>query len=220
MELKNFISTDKKVEELNPYLQCFIIQTKVPDFLQEHFFLSQEESNRASRYANAQHKNSFVYQHHLLRKYLSHWLHLSPLDVNLGVNPFGKPESAFPFYFNMSRSGNQLAFYFGPAEGGVDIETIRRSAPFQEIAKQHFHPNEQNFISSDVDFFTLWTRKEAVLKAMGTGLQSKIADMDTTQNCILKNGHFYDVTSLQTEAQVISFSMNHDHFEMPICLSI
>ncbi|MBK7965570.1 MAG: 4'-phosphopantetheinyl transferase superfamily protein [Bacteroidetes bacterium] len=88
----------------------------------------------------------------------------------------------------MSRSGKHLVFYFGPAEGGIDIETIRPSAPFLEIAKLHFHSNEQQFISSDLDFFTLWTRKEAILKAMGTGLQSRIDDIDTTQNCILKMG--------------------------------
>lgn len=221
LELKNFVSTDAKVETLNPFLQCFILQTKVPELLPENLFLSQDESLRASRYNSELHKNSFVYQHHLLRKYVAYWLRISPLEVTLSTNPFGKPELRnTPFYFNMSRSGNELAFFFGPVEGGIDIETIRPSAPFREIAKLHFHSNEQQFILSDVDFFTLWTRKEAVLKAIGTGLQSRIDDIDTTQNSILKNGHLYDVGSFQTDGQVISYSMVHDHFVIPICLSV
>lgn len=221
MELKNFVSADVKVEALNPYLQCLLLLTTVPETLPENLFLSKEENIRASHYISKQHKNAFAYQHHLLRKLLSHWLNISHHDVHLTVNPFGKPELQHtPFYFNMSRSGNQLAFYFGHAEGGIDIETIRPSAPFREIAKQHFHSNEQQFISSDLDFFTLWTRKEAVLKAMGTGLQSRIEDLDTTQNCILKNGHLYEIQTLQTEGQVISYSMDQEHFEIPICLSI
>ncbi|MBK7965157.1 MAG: 4'-phosphopantetheinyl transferase superfamily protein [Bacteroidetes bacterium] len=69
-------------------------------------------------------------------------------------------------------------------------------------------------------FFTLWTRKEAILKAMGTGLQSRIDDIDTTQNCILKNGCLYEVKSLQVDGQVISYSMDQEHFEIPICISI
>lgn len=221
IELENFISADLKAESLNPFLQSFILYTKVPEFHVEDLLLSEEEFIRASRYTSEPHKNSFVYQHHVLRKYLSGWLSISPLDVNLTENPFGKPEiQNTPFYFNMSRSGNHLAFYFGPIEGGIDIETIRTSEPFQEIAKLHFHINEQQFISSDVDFFTIWTRKEAVLKAIGTGLQSQIDDLDVTQNCILKNEHLYEISSFQIDGQVISFSANHKDFQLPICLSV
>jgi phosphopantetheinyl transferase len=221
MELKNFVSADVKVETLNPFLQGIILHTEVSDSLPSAIFLSDEERIRASGYISEPHKIAFIQQHHLLRKYLSHWLNTTPEEVTLTMNPFGKPEiQNSPFYFNMSRSGNQIAFYFGPTDGGIDIETIRPSAPFQEIAKLHFHPNEQKFISSDTDFFTLWTRKEAVLKAMGTGLQSRIDNFDTTQNCVLKNGHLYEVRSLQFGGQVISYSMNHEHFETPVCLSI
>lgn len=221
VELENFIAADLKAESLNPYLQSFILYTKVPEFLQEDLFLSEEECLRASRYTSELHKNSFVYQHHVLRKYLSGWLSKPPHDVNLAVNPFGKPEiQNTPFYFNMSRSGNHLAFYFGPTEGGIDIESIRPMAPFREIAKLHFHSNEQQFISSDVDFFTIWTRKEAILKAIGTGLQTRIDDIDTTQNCILKNKHLYEVSSFQIDRHVISFSTNHEDFVIPLCLSI
>jgi 4'-phosphopantetheinyl transferase len=221
MELKTFVSADVKIETLNPFSQCLIFLTIVPETLPEILFISKEENARASRYISEQHKKAFTYQHHLLRKHLSHWLNISHHDVNLSINPFGKPElQNTPFHFNMSRSGNHLAFYFGPTDGGIDIETIRPSAPFQEIAKLHFHSNEQQFISSDLDFFTLWTRKEAVLKAMGTGLLSRIDDIDTTQNCILKNGYLYEVQSLRTDGQVISYSIDHEHFSIPLCLSI
>lgn len=221
LELENYVAADLKVETLNPYLQSFILCTKVPEFLQENLFLTVEENNRASRYISLTHKKAFIYQHHLLRKYISGWLSISPLDVNLTINPFGKPEILnTPFHFNMSRSGNHLAFYFGPKEVGIDIESIRTASPFIEVAKLHFHFNEQQFISSDIDFFTIWTRKEAVLKAMGTGLQSQIDDIDTTQNCVAKNGILYEIHSLQNEEQVISYSREHEHFEIPICVSI
>lgn len=221
MELQEFISTDKKVKEINPRNQVLLVIASVPEQMPSSLFLSEEEKLRASRFAKKEVMHSYQYQHHLLRVLLSKWLDTSPEKIKFTLNPFGKPELPnAEFYFNFSRSGNQLAFYFGPAEGGVDLETIRPSAPFIEIAKQHFHGNEQNFIASDEDFFTIWTRKESVLKAMGTGLQSTISDLDTTESTIKKDGHTYQIASYQSDEKLISFAMSQSDFQTPICLSL
>ncbi len=221
MELQEFISTDKKVKEINPRNQVLLVIASVPEQMPSSLFLSEEEKLRASRFAKKEAMHSYQYQHHLLRVLLSKWLDTSPEKIKFTLNPFGKPELPnAEFYFNLSRSGNQLAFYFGPAEGGVDLETIRPSAPFIEIAKQHFHGNEQNFIASDEDFFTIWTRKESVLKAMGTGLQSTISDLDTTESTIKKDGHTYQIASYQSDEKLISFAMSQSDFQTPICLSL
>ncbi len=221
MESLVFISTDKKVEEINPRTQVLLVIASVPEIMPSSLYLSEEEKIRASRFVKKEVMHSYQYQHHLLRVLLSKWLDTSPEKINFTFNPFGKPELPnAPFYFNCSRSGNQLALYFGPSEGGVDLETIRPSAPFNEIAKKHFHSNEQDFISTDKDFFTIWTRKESVLKAMGTGLQSTINDLDTTENIIKKNGHTYEIASYHSDEKIISFAMSHANFQSPICLSL
>ena len=219
--LHDFISTDKKAEEINPRTQVLLVIASVPVQMPSSLSLSEEEKIRASRFVKKEVMYSYQYQRHLLRSLLSNWLDTSPEKINITCNPFGKPELRnADFYFNYSRSGNQLAFYFGPTEGGIDIETIRPSAPFKEIAKQHFHSNEQNFMSTDEDFFTIWTRKEAVLKALGTGLQSRINDLDTTENSIQKNGHLFEIASYQSDEKVISFAMSHSNFQTPICISL
>lgn len=221
MELQEFISTDKKAEEINPRTQVLLILASVPEKMPASLYLSEEEIIRGSRFVKKEVMHCFQFQHHLLRLLLSKWLDTSPEKINFTFNPFGKPELLkAPFYFNCSRSGNQLAFYFGPSEGGVDLEIIRPSAPFNELAKQHYHSNEQKFITSDVDFFTIWTRKESVLKAMGTGLQSTINDLDTTENIIKKNGHTYEIASYQSNEKIISFAMSYADFQSPICLSL
>lgn len=221
MELQEFISTDKKAEEINPRTQVLLILASVPEKMPASLYLSEEEIIRGSRFVKKEVMHCFQFQHHLLRLLLSKWLDTSPEKINFTFNPFGKPELLnAPFYFNCSRSGNQLAFYFGPSEGGVDLETIRPSAPFNEIAKQHFHSNEQGLISTDEDFFSIWTRKESVLKAMGTGLQSTINDLDTTENIIKKNGHTYEIASYQSNEKIISFAMSHADFQSPTCLSL
>ena len=221
MELPEFISTDKKVEEINPRTQVLLVLASVPEKMPSLLYLSEEEKIRSSRFVKKEVMHSYQYQHHLLRILLSKWMSTSPEKINFTFNPFGKPELPnAPFYFNCSRSGNQFAFYFGPSEGGVDLEIIRPSTPFNEIADQHFHSNEQIFITNDEDFFTIWTRKESVLKAMGTGLQSTINDLDTTENIIQKNGHTYEIVSYHSDEKVISFAMSHADFQSPICLSL
>lgn len=221
MVLQEFISRNKKVEEINPCSQVLLVLASVPIEIPSSLCLSKEEKIRASRFVKKEVMHSYQYQHHLLRVLLSKWLDASPEKIKFTLNPFGKPELMdAEFYFNLSRSGNQLAFYFGPAEGGVDLETIRPSAPFNEIAKQHFHANEQNFITNDEDFFTIWTRKESVLKAMGTGLQSTINDLDTTESIIKKDGHTYEIASYQSDEKLVSFAMSQSDFQTPICLSL
>lgn len=221
MESLVFISSDKKVDEINPRTQVLLVLASVPEKIPASLYLSEEENLRASRFVIKEVMHSYQFQHRLLRILLSKWLDTSPEKIKFTLNPFGKPElSNADFYFNLSRSGNQLAFYFGPTEGGVDLESIRPSAPFSEIAKQHFHVNEQNFITSDEDFFTIWTRKESVLKAMGTGLQSIISDLDTTESIIQKDGHTYEIASYQSDEKVISFATSSADFQSPICLSL
>ncbi len=221
MVLQEFISDNKKIEEINLRTQVLLVLASVPEQMPSSLFLSEEEKTRASRFVKKEVMHSFQYQHHLLRILLSKWMDTSPEKIKFTFNPFGKPELPnAPFYFNCSRSGNQLAFYVGPQEGGVDIEIIRPSAPFNELAKQHFHSNEQDFISTDKDFFTIWTRKESVLKSMGTGLQSKINDIDTTVNTIHKDGHTYEIASYQSNEKIISFAMSQIDFQTPVCLSL
>ncbi|MGA2499467.1 MAG: 4'-phosphopantetheinyl transferase superfamily protein [Tepidisphaeraceae bacterium] len=59
---------------------------------------------------------------------------------------------------------------------GVDVETLDPTIEAMETAHHHFHPNElahlQSLAPADrpLAFYRLWTAKEAVLKALGTGL--------------------------------------------------
>jgi len=59
---------------------------------------------------------------------------------------------------------------------GVDVEWIREISDIEEIAKQFFSPLENtDLLRAPVSqrreaFFNCWTRKEAYLKAVGTGL--------------------------------------------------
>ena len=60
---------------------------------------------------------------------------------------------------------------------GVDVERVRPRPRALDLARSRLHPREAEALSAvpagpdrDVAFARLWTAKEAVLKARGTGL--------------------------------------------------
>ena len=105
-------------------------------------------------------------------------------------NKFGKPSLAEKYKrlnFNLSHSSECSVLAFSPnSEIGIDIEKIDPEFEFDLIAKAHFSEAENRFIDagqheSSKRFYTLWTRKEALLKAIGTGIGENL-DVEVFRN--------------------------------------
>lgn len=72
----------------------------------------------------------------------------------------------------------------GDVKIGVDAERIDRPLVRRDdIAKRFFSPSERTAWEGNggqmIDFLRIWTRKEALGKALGTGLQADAAQLDT-----------------------------------------
>jgi hypothetical protein len=68
---------------------------------------------------------------------------------------------------------------------GVDVEPLdRRIARAEDIAARYFSKGEQALLAKAPDrnlvFLRIWTRKEALGKALGTGLNADAEQLDTT----------------------------------------
>lgn len=77
--------------------------------------------------------------------------------------------------FNVSHSGDWVVLAIGRNRNiGVDVEKIRREMDVMSIASRYFTPEETALIEQAEDphavFFNLWSRKEAYVKAIGSGL--------------------------------------------------
>lgn len=83
-----------------------------------------------------------------------------------------KPFISGWLHFNISHSAELAVFVCGEDPMGIDIEK-NTAQDYTEMAAW-FHPEEQAFIWEAPDtgsaFYTIWTRKEALLKAVGTGI--------------------------------------------------
>lgn len=121
----------------------------------------------------------FILARGILRVLLGRYLDLPPQQLQFQYNPTGKPllNSQTQLCFNLSHS-HQLALYAVAwnRDVGIDVEQISLERDYESIAARFFAPQEQatlNQLSPDLKlqgFFNGWTRKEALLKAIGKGL--------------------------------------------------
>jgi 4'-phosphopantetheinyl transferase len=142
--------------------------------------LSPGEIARAERFASPRVRRRFVVARGTLRALLGFLLEERPRSVPIAEGSSGKPRLAEPeprLHFNVSHSGDlALVCVADGLEVGVDLESVRPVPSAVAIARRCFTPAEASFVEDgaqeDVDrrFLRCWTRKEALVKALGTGL--------------------------------------------------
>lgn len=149
--------------------------------------LSESERLRANRFRFPVHQRQFVAARAILRDILSRYLEIPPRDVPLGYRNSGKPfvdlgDRDGSIRFNLAHSGD-LAIYAIARDRsvGVDVERMRRDVAFEDLADRFFAPVEAAALHEipksvrAAAFFSVWTRKEAYLKAGGDRLTEGIA---------------------------------------------
>jgi 4'-phosphopantetheinyl transferase len=145
--------------------------------------LSREEILRAGRFVGALDRERYIAAHGALRMVLGVYLRADPASLEFRTGPTGKPSLVQTFTdlrFNLSHSGDlALIAVTRGREVGVDVERVQRDIEFDPIIEHYFEPAEAWDLRTAPPhervprFFDLWTRKEACVKAEGTGLGSK-----------------------------------------------
>ena len=93
---------------------------------------------------------------------------------NYHLNEFGKPLSETKS-FNVSHSKGVVALAIDSSPIGIDIEKIREVN--ESLISHISNEEEKKYIHDEKSFFEIWTNKEAVVKAQGKGLSSKVKDL-------------------------------------------
>jgi 4'-phosphopantetheinyl transferase len=104
-------------------------------------------------------------------------------------NKFGKPFIEGDIKFNISHSANIAAAAFSEHEIGLDVECVTLEKNYADIAERFFTIEEYNYINNNTDpediFFYIWTRKEALFKARGTGIDGALSKYNCINDIIL-----------------------------------
>ena len=100
--------------------------------------------------------------------------------------------------FNLSHSGEYIVLAVGSAEVGVDVQQI--GAVHEGVAKRCFTAEELSWYRGDRErFFTVWTLKESVSKAVGLGLglpfdSFSVLPLLTGQSILINDRQIYGLT--------------------------
>lgn len=136
-------------------------------------WLSPEAMGRVERFADAEARARAGASEWLKTRWLPRELGLADVEWKTGAN--GKPllsGAAADWGFNLSHAGSHaVAALARSASIGVDLESTARKADIERLGRRVFSESEQKRVREGGRdaFFTLWSQKEALLKALGCG---------------------------------------------------
>lgn len=143
--------------------------------------LSPDERARASRLRQAHHRDHFTASRGAQRDILARYTGRAAAELGFAYGSKGKPslvsDGGPDLRFNISNSGAlALCAVALGRDVGVDVECLRPVPRAFRLAEGYFSEREVRSLRSlpeelvERAFLTCWTRKEAFVKAAGTGL--------------------------------------------------
>ena len=154
--------------------------------------LNQKERARAARFLLAEPAARFCVARGYLRLLLGQCLAMAPKDVPLAATTGGKPyllprSGQLDLRFNLSHSGDLCAIAIAlGCDIGIDIESTQRAIDLAAIEPMLLMPSEIRSLPADLDrrrirVLSLWTRKEALIKARGQGAGSGARELEVLE---------------------------------------
>lgn len=161
--------------------------------------LNDEEKLKALRYKFDKDRNCYVIARSILKKLLSIYLNIRARHIEIKLGDYGKPyiHHSSKINFNISHSNKAILIGFVLNDNfGIDVEYTQRKLNVKRLAKQFFSEEELNaLLALDITdrlqgFYNCWTRKEAFIKALGSGLSFPlhqfVVSLNSTDNAMLE----------------------------------
>jgi 4'-phosphopantetheinyl transferase len=151
-------------------------------------WLSDDEQARAARFRRPTTRHQFVVGRGMCRCVLGQQLACPPEQLQFDWLPHGKPQLAPPhtaLQFNVAHTEGMVlcgVIDRGAIDRGaigVDVERIERQ-PDLALAERYFAASEASWVRRQPEpaqvaaFLKVWTLKEALIKALGTGLATPL----------------------------------------------
>lgn len=188
--------------------------------------LDDAETKSASAFRFEYLREQYTFAHVFKRWILSHYFPFKTapewhFDRSVSGKPFIKEGVAF----NLSHSVNSVAVALIESADknvvGVDVECFREIADLESMIEMVCHPDEIEQLDMCDDrskgFFTLWTAKEALLKACGSGLIDDLNHINCRQSLLSDQsyslhwqGKHYCLKSFSFEWGVITSAWSAD----------
>jgi len=155
-------------------------------------YITPEDIASAARYVQASDRALHLVSAYLKRKYVGRWT----------VDERGKPQSE-RVYFNVSHTDGLVCLALADQAVGVDAEVVR---PVEDdLARYALSEPEYATWLAGTPFATLWTAKESLVKAHGTGLCCHPGKIDAlpVEGAKIYLGEVYYSRSVQLNGYVL-----------------
>lgn len=167
-----------------------VYYANISDLNAEEFIdkLPLEEQIKSTQFLHQADRDLYIFSRYFLRSLMGTVLAENSLDLVFEYAPNGKPYLKYDrtLYFNISHVESTIAIAIGREELGIDIESLNRAGDLTKLESFLFSPEELSLYQTLPPaekrscFMNCWTRKEAVLKALGGGLTLPIHELEVT----------------------------------------
>lgn len=183
--------------------------------------LSADEVQRLRRFRFPIDRDRFAAARGALRSILACYVKQCPGEIRFSYGKWGRPSL-------QANDGDALEFNLAHAEEialcavsrmpvGVDVERVRPDFPVERTVARFFAPREREYVLSvpsterALHFFTFWTRKEALLKAIGVGLSANLESIDISEPTVCFDAARDGPRASNTTWNVLSFIPKAGH---------
>ncbi len=179
--MENIENLDAHIHSTNKVARIWVVDLIAKESNIESYYdiLSDDECIRAKKFKFVNDRNKFIVCRGVLRELSAKLLDKTAQTIAFNYGEFGKPYFAHDttLNFNVSHSGDLavICFLDNPTFG-IDIELIKNDFDVLDIATNFFSESEIMALKETpkeiqpLAFYRCWTRKEAFIKAEGSGL--------------------------------------------------
>ncbi len=161
--------------------------------------ISPKRAKKVQKYSRDADKKRCIAGGLLIKRFLG--------DTEIYTNKYGKPYCKNGAYFNISHSGDYVVFVLSDCEIGCDIQRTDYIKT-ENAAKIVFCDNEKQILHNAFDktgmFYSLWTKKESLLKCIGEGFHRSSKSVDVSKSVFEENSKRYYFRTWNFSDYVIS----------------
>lgn len=215
---------DKKVlDRLSTYVFIFSVDRSYDKIKHQYLsVLSDQECEKSCRFSRNLDRKRYIVRKYFLRSILSKLISAEPHNISFHLIGNKKP-SLDGIEFNVSHSEDFVAIALGPKTIGIDIERINPEFNFTNMLSNCFSKPEIDFILDGdylSNFYVLWTRKEAIVKATGEGLTEELPLINCLSDTMDRNQRSFKLSTYKIQKDYILSLALHIHPENKIFFTI
>lgn len=141
-----------------------------------HMLLQPQEQQRAARFRQLANRKAFILGRGLFRIIAGQLTGQSPQQVTIETTYTGKPVLAHApnWHLSVSHTGDWVVIAVAQMPVGVDVEYVNPRFIIDDLIPTVLTSSEQRTMTESSNarllFYELWTKKEALVKATGKGM--------------------------------------------------